>query len=474
MTKSLILLTLACLPAAAQEATTPAELPLVGFLFGTAQDGPAAVADAPTIGSELVRRKVVLYDVADLVDPAPPRALEEVLAPRDRRIKQTQRVAELLADRMPHDASVGFCDSPAPGILRVEGDKAAQAFAEDFLLAQRTMSGPLIVDMTLIELPRGGLADLGIEGASALFELESDYRAFLERVHASERVGVLSSPRLAVSAREHATMTSTTQVAYVADYELQIVEPGHQEILDPVIDIVQEGTLLAFDAVPMPGGVVEFDVEVDYSELERPIKTVKTRIRAGEGGEVEISLPEVSTVKLRSLVALRPGSAALFASAAPDAENDFAVLLHFSRLTTSSDPVVDELFAQMATGSYAHRWFPPLEWPSIDALLERSGSERVLEQFPINPFSSQAMGQAPESAIALWLIEGLREEGNFPSLNPILVELGKPMDPSLKTQRRLAKSAAVAYREWWRAVGDLPRSGASAIDPLADTGLDWY
>ncbi|MDF1799856.1 MAG: hypothetical protein P1V81_11820 [Planctomycetota bacterium] len=468
MTKSLLLFSLACLSASAQEATQPADLPIVGFLFDSEKDDAAPEADAP------VRHEVVLHDIADLVDPAPPRALQDVLAPRDRRSQQSHRMAELLADRMPQGASVGECDSPAPGILRVEGDRAAQHFTKEFLLAQRSMTGPLIVDMTLIELPRGGLAGLGIEGASALFEDEAEYRAFLDRARAAEEVSVLSAPRLAVSAREHATMTSTTQVAYVADYELQIVEPGHQEILDPVIDVVEEGTLLAFDAVPMPGGVVEFDVQVDYSELERPIRTAKTRIRAGAGGEVEISLPQVSTVKLRSLVALRPGSAALFASAAPDAKNDFAVVMHFSRITSPSDPMVDELFTQMHRGTYAHRWFPPLEWGSLDALLQQAGSERVLEHFPTNPLSSQSMTSAPERAVALWLIEGLREQGNFPSLNPILVEVGKPMDPSAGTQARLAKSAAVAYREWRRATADLPRASAAKIDPLADTGLDWY
>ena len=436
---------------------------------GVAQD----VAGQPDLDAG--KRKVTLYDVADLSAPAPPAGLEELLeGTQSERLEQTERLAELILDKRGGGMTIGLADAPAPGVLRVEGDEAGLAFASRFLDAQRAHPEPLIVTMSLIEVPRGGLADLGVEGSSALFEEPGAHAAFREGLLAAEGVDVISTPRVAVSPRQRADLEVSTQVAYVKDYELQLVEPGSVEILDPIIDVIEEGTSLSFDAVPMPGGVVELDVEVVYSQLERPIPTVKKRFGAGEGGEYEIGLPEVETVRLHSLLALRPGTAALFASAAPDASRDFAVLLHLDVPPRDRDPVVEELFDSMLLGTYAHRWFPPLEWSAVPALVERAESSRSLHRFPSNPFSSQSQAEATEGLVALWLIEGLCEEGRFGSLNPLLVQKGRPLDASLAEQRRLQVIAAAAYRRWWGQARNLERAAAARLDPLAGTGLSWY
>ena len=459
---TLLPLAISLAPALGQEArpAMPQDLP--------AADRPQAAAALPATA------EVTLFDVSDLVDPAPPKALEPLLLQdRNRRLEQTGRLAEVLRAKAP-GGLVLATSAAAPGILRVEADAAGLAWAEDFVAAQRRHPDPVIITVHLLEVPKGGLWDLGIQGSSALFEEPGTHAAFLERVRASDEATLLSAPHLAVSPREHATMSTLNQVAYVADYELRLVEPEQVEILDPIVDVIEEGTTLAFDAVPMPDGVYELDVEVTYAELERPIPTIKRRFSAGGAREVEVGLPEVETVRLRSLLALRPGTAALFASAAPDADRDFAVVLHLGLPPRATDPVVDELFRSMRAGTYAHRWFPPLPWSAVPDLVARGSATSQLEHFPRNPFSSQAQARASEGLIALWLVEGLCEGGHYGSLSPLLVEQGRPLDPTLAHQLRLQERAAAAYARWWSRVATLDHEAARSIDPLEDSELAWY
>ena len=110
----------------------------------------------------------------------------------------------------------------------------------------------------------------------------------------------------------------------------------------------------------------------------------------------------------------------------------------------------------------------------MPALVELGSSNHLLTRFPTNPFSSQSQGEASEGLVALWLVEGLCQEGNFGGLNPLLVEHGKPLDATLESQLRLQAEAQVAYRRWWSLTRGMDRLDAMALDPLEDTGLAWY
>src|SRR5688500_5897495 len=80
---------------------------------------------------------------------------------------------------------------------------------------------------------------------------------------------------------------------------------------------------------------------------------------------------------------------------------------------------VKALFDQMRDGKYQREGFdfPKLEWADIPELLAKADSTRLLEAFPRNPISSQYERACPEGVVALWLVEGLRKGGKYPSLN---------------------------------------------------------
>lgn len=124
---------------------------------------------------------------------------------------------------------------------------------------------------------------------------------------------------------------------------------------------------------------------------------------------------------------------------------------------------VDKLFGAMRDGKYDGFRFPDLRTEDIPALLELTDSTQELTNFPVNPISSATPPKSTsEGAVALWLVEGVRRGGKFPTLNT-------PHGTELKAQPELAK----AYKVWWAKVKDKPEE-VGKIDPLAETKLDWH
>lgn len=372
-------------------------------------------------------------------------------------MKWTQQVVDTLLDVMNKRKRGLKSIEPKPNFeILVTGAPASHEYTRDFLEAQRNCPVQLRLQMYHVEVPVGYLAKCGIKGASITLNTEVELKELLQRFKKSPGVQTLVAPQVDLLPRTRASISTINQVSYVADYILRIVEPGNVEILDPVIEVLEEGLTVDVRAVPVPGGVVQFNVAVNYSKLQRPIPTIKTRIRSGDGDEVDISQPEVDHIKLDSVITLPQGGAALISSAAPTEGKDFVIILHYAMERTQTSPRVTVLFDVMRKGTYAYRWFPKLNWSDIPALLEKANSRHVLKSFPTNPLSSQSMDQCLEGVVALWLIEGLQEGGNLPSLNPILIdrEAGLPLGQaiSIEQQRKLLPRAQAAYGSWWKKV----------------------
>ena len=422
-----------------------------------------------------------IYDVSDLIQDRSPMGASEL--PSEANRIEAQKLADTIVSVMDtRKRGLHSIRALPDGRIVVTGHKASHEYALEFLEAQRTCPSSIVINFQMFEVPAGHLQTLGIEGNSALFEDPAEFYKLMNALENSASVDVLSSPNVAVRPRSSAQIETTNQVAYVADYVLQIVQPGNAEILDPVIDTVKEGLTVDVRAVPIPGGTVQFDLDVSYSLLKRPMRTVKTRIQAGDGPEVEISLPEVEKISLSSVLSLAEGSMALISSASPSADRDFVIVTQYVAGPGPSSPRVTKLFQSMHDGTYDHRWFPPLTWNDIPALLQRAQSDRQLQSFPTNPLSSQLQGTCPEGIVALWLIEGLFEGGNLPSLNPLLLQDGSKLSLqdalSREQQLKLLSKARTAYTAWWgvasrdRALPGDPVTGLTSA--LKDTGLRWY
>jgi hypothetical protein len=123
---------------------------------------------------------------------------------------------------------------------------------------------------------------------------------------------------------------------------------------------------------------------------------------------------------------------------------------------------VYHLMQAMRSGEYRGAGFPALGWQHVPALLERARSRAPVRAFPLNPLSSYIPRPVREGEVALWLVEGIRRGGRYPSLAPSLRGAGA----------RSHEKAVHAYLRWWRLASRSPK--ARAQEPLKDAGLSWY
>lgn len=133
---------------------------------------------------------------------------------------------------------------------------------------------------------------------------------------------------------------------------------------------------------------------------------------------------------------------------------------------------VKALFDAMHKGEYKEFSFPKLQLTDVPALLERAESTKRLTSFPVNPISSFLLRDCSEGTVALWLAEGVRKGGKFPSLNPRFSKEGVNAKTAMELEA-IQMEMAKAYRAWWEKAKLLAAEDAMAIEPLKDTGLSW-
>jgi hypothetical protein len=75
--------------------------------------------------------------------------------------------------------------------------------------------------------------------------------------------------------------------------------------------------------------------------------------------------------------------------------------------------------------------------------------------------------------VALWLIEGIRAGGKFPSLNALCFHVGENSTDWTKASEMTRRRLIVIYRIWWEKAKVDPKSAAK-VNPLAGTKLHWY
>jgi hypothetical protein len=128
----------------------------------------------------------------------------------------------------------------------------------------------------------------------------------------------------------------------------------------------------------------------------------------------------------------------------------------------------------MRLGACVSQAFPKLTWEDVPALLELAPSTAPLKNFVVNPLSSRAQLECSEGVMALWLIEGIRKGGRYPSLNPLLRPAWAVPGDAVRESEGNRPRASAAYHAWWGKVRSWPRARAAALDPLRGTGLSWY
>lgn len=130
----------------------------------------------------------------------------------------------------------------------------------------------------------------------------------LRAVAKSERVQLVTAPRVLVFNTARANLTVLNQVAYVRDYDVEIAQGA--SIADPIIDIVQDGVIL--DVKPVVSAdrrFIKLEVRPTVAVLKRPIQELATGL--GSQTAVTIQLPELEISRVRTTLPIPDGGTVL-------------------------------------------------------------------------------------------------------------------------------------------------------------------
>ena len=130
----------------------------------------------------------------------------------------------------------------------------------------------------------------------------------LRAVSKSERIELVSNPRILVSNTGRANLTVLNQVVYVKDFDVEIAQAA--SIADPIIDVVQDGVIL--DVRPVVSAdrrFITLELRPTIAELQRPIREKSTTL--GSQASVTIQLPELEIQRVRTSIPMPDGSTVL-------------------------------------------------------------------------------------------------------------------------------------------------------------------
>jgi hypothetical protein len=324
-------------------------LPLLALCLGACASQEISpnptVTPAPVVQRELrlhwVRLAPLPLESDDAATSAPPPSrsswpptLGDVFERRAEERERMQDLAELAAR---------FCEPPldsAQEAIRADPQGCIAGFLrpvqhewlERFLALQAADAEPWVAEVQFhySMLPPGAVSKLQLDGTATLLPDAAAVEAMSKRLASIEPESI-NAPRLLVLPRQYGDLSVLSEVAYVKEYRLEVVEPGDVEILDPIVDVIQEGLVTRVRAQQVSEGLYGLELDCSIAEIERPIPTRKVKVSSLHATEVEVGLPKVGTAQIVATLRLADGGGALLIVAGPDSKRDLAVLVRFQR-----------------------------------------------------------------------------------------------------------------------------------------------
>ncbi|MEM7516328.1 MAG: hypothetical protein AAF368_05330, partial [Planctomycetota bacterium] len=130
----------------------------------------------------------------------------------------------------------------------------------------------------------------------------------LRAVSKSERVELVTAPRVLVFNTGRANLTVLNQVAYVSDFNVEIAQAA--SIADPIVSVIQDGVIL--DVRPVVSAdrrYITLEMRPTIAQLQRPIAEMVTTL--GSTSSVTIQLPEVDIQRVRTSIPMPDGATVL-------------------------------------------------------------------------------------------------------------------------------------------------------------------
>lgn len=197
--------------------------------------------------------------------------------------------------------------------LAVVGRPAQHAWVTRFLERQKASTDEIVmIEMHVLRAKPADFAALRIGDEPSVLGPD-DAEGLLRRIAArtaapDSGLDVLEAPRLAALSMQRASMAALTQTSYVKDYTVHDIDG--QKIVDPEIDVVQDGVELQGSHVVLDDGLLGLSWHIRISDLLRPIPKLEKDL--GVGQPVTIQLPDVAVAEFDADVRLARGELGVF------------------------------------------------------------------------------------------------------------------------------------------------------------------
>jgi type II secretory pathway component GspD/PulD (secretin)/tetratricopeptide (TPR) repeat protein len=155
-----------------------------------------------------------------------------------------------------------------------------------------------------------GLGDQNVLTASGGLSAQWTYlthmqlEMVLRAVSKSERVELVTAPRITLYNTARGNLSVVTEVAYVQDFNVEIAQGA--SIADPIVNVVRDGIVL--DVRPVVSAdrrFITLELRPTVAQLKRPIKEISTTL--GSQNSVTIQLPEVEIQRVRTSIPMPDG-----------------------------------------------------------------------------------------------------------------------------------------------------------------------
>ena len=130
------------------------------------------------------------------------------------------------------------------------------------------------------------------------------FELILRAVSKSERIELVTAPRILIHNTARANLSVLDQVAYVQDFDVEIAQAA--SIADPIVAVIQDGVIL--DVRPVVSAdrrFITLELRPTVATLTRPIEERVTTL--GSQNSVTIMLPEVEIQRIRTSIPIPDG-----------------------------------------------------------------------------------------------------------------------------------------------------------------------
>jgi hypothetical protein len=272
--------------------------------------GPGAPADM----------QLVVYDLADVLEllrePATDESqLDENLSPREREERDAAHRALFIEDAkrwmVPAFDQHGSLVFTTGGALVANLSAAQQKWMREFVDCQRaSVQRIFVVETQFVRGDPKSFDAMQLTDQTVVIGAAPEQRTHFEEQLTGDGFEILSAPRVTSYARQAAELSILSQTAYVREYVYILVAPGNQHILDPIVDVVEDGVRAKSRIVALPNGRLGLALDVTVLDLKQPIETKEVTV-SDYATPVTIGVPKIFTYRLETRMEMARGETLL-------------------------------------------------------------------------------------------------------------------------------------------------------------------